>query len=330
MAPTSQTVLSNEIRVELYRQMLRAQLWEQRLLRFAEEGRTSGFYHAGRGQEAAAVGGVLPLRRDDYLLYDHRGLGHVIAKDVPIDKLFADFLGYTNGTTRGLGAGIVHIAWPERGVLGQSGTLGGSFVIAAGAGLSARYRRTDQVVLCFFGEGTANRGTFHEAMNVAALWDLPIVWLCVNNGWSVSVSFEAATSVPNIADRASAYGIPGQVVDGMDPEAVYTAVAAATERARDGQGPTLIEAKAYRYRGHYEGDPADYRSEEEKASWMERDPLVTYRQRLLDLGISTTDLDALQEQVQVEIDEAADAALQGKPPERSRIFEGLYSDNGAV
>jgi TPP-dependent pyruvate/acetoin dehydrogenase alpha subunit len=181
-------VITSEVQMDLYRGMLRVALWEQRLLRFIEEGRTSGFYHAGRGQEATAVGAVSALRKDDYLLYDHRGMGHAITKGVPTDKLFADFLGFAEGTTRGLGAGIVHIAWPEVGVLGQSGTLGGSFPVASGAGVSIRYRETDQVVLCFFGEGASNRGTFHEAANVAALWNLPVIWLCENNGYAVSVS----------------------------------------------------------------------------------------------------------------------------------------------
>ena len=155
------TTCAPETQFELYRGMLRVALWERKLLRFIEEGRTFGFYHAGRGQEATAVGAVSALRHDDYLLYDHRGMGHAITKGVPLEKLFADFLGFEQGTTRGLGAGIVHIAWPQTGVLGQSGTLGGSFPIAAGAGLSIRYLEQDRVVLCFFGDGASNRGTFH-------------------------------------------------------------------------------------------------------------------------------------------------------------------------
>jgi TPP-dependent pyruvate/acetoin dehydrogenase alpha subunit len=320
-------VITSEVQMDLYRGMLRVALWEQRLLRFIEEGRTSGFYHAGRGQEATAVGAVSALRKDDYLLYDHRGMGHAITKGVPTDKLFADFLGFAEGTTRGLGAGIVHIAWPEVGVLGQSGTLGGSFPVASGAGVSIRYRETDQVVLCFFGEGASNRGTFHEAANVAALWNLPVIWLCENNGYAVSVSAADSLSVPQVADRASAYGMPGVIVDGMNPEAVYLAVTTAVERARNGGGPSLIEAMTYRYRGHYEGDPQSYRTAEEVALWQAKDPLLVYPSLLLASGVVTQDwLDATRAEISVEIDQSAERALQGALPPDDRIFEYVYAN----
>jgi pyruvate dehydrogenase E1 component alpha subunit len=313
--------------LDLHEQMLRACLWEQRLLRFIEAGETSGFYHAGRGHEAVAAGACQPLCHDDYLLYDHRGMGHAIAKGIPLSVLFGDFLGRMCGSTRGLGAGIVHIAWPPLGILGQSGTLGGSFPLAAGAGLSARLRGTDQVALCFFGDGAANRGTFHEAANVAALWRLPVVWLCENNEYAVSVPFSASTSVPNIADRASAYGMPGVVVDGMDVVAVHDAVTAAVDRARSGGGPTLVEAKTYRFRGHYEGDPGTYRSKEEVERWRQRDPIVLHGRRLLDDGIaSQAELAALRERIATEVEEAAQEALASPLPEPSRVLEGVYAE----
>lgn len=317
--------------LDLYRHMVRVAAWEQRLLRFIEEGRTSGFYHAGRGQEATAVGATAALRRDDYLLYDHRGMGHAITKGVPLDLLFGDFLGVAEGTTGGLGAGIVHIAWPEVGVLGQSGTLGGGFVIGAGAGLSIRYRGTDQVVLCFFGEGASNRGTFHEAANAASLWKLPIVWLCENNGYSVSVPAAEALATAQVADRASAYGMPGVVVDGMDPIAVNEAVAAAVARARRGEGPTLIEAMTYRFRGHYEGDSESYRTREEVASWVERDPLVTFPTRLLNEGIADeAHLQAIRDDVAAEIEDAASRAAAGVAPATDRVRKFVYSDESVL
>lgn len=319
-------MITQEKQRELYREILRVSLWEQRLLRFIEEGKTSGFYHAGRGQEATAVGAVRALRDDDYLLYDHRGLGHAIAKGVPIDRLFGDFLGTVEGTTRGLGAGIVHIAWPELGVLGQSGTLGGSFPIAAGAAMSARYRGTDQVALCFFGEGASNRGTFHEAANAASLWKLPVIWLCENNGYAVSVPASESLSVPQVADRASAYGMPGVVVDGMDPVAVFEAVNTAVERARAGDGPTLIEAMTYRFRGHYEGDPQTYRSKEEVGEWEAKDPLLTYPRRLVEQGIATPEwIEQVRVDVAAEVESAAQRALLGSKPLPSRIFEYVYA-----
>ncbi|QNO38324.1 thiamine pyrophosphate-dependent dehydrogenase E1 component subunit alpha [Protaetiibacter sp. SSC-01] len=319
-------MIDPDTRRAIYREMLRVSVWEQRLRRFIEEGRTSGFYHAGRGQEATAVGATLALRADDYLLYDHRGMGHAIAKGVPIDKLFGDFLSTSEGTTRGLGAGIVHIAWPERGVLGQSGTLGGSFPIAAGAGISARYRESDQVVMCFFGDGASNRGTFHESANVASLWKLPVIWLCENNGYAVSVPVAESLSVPQVADRASAYGMPGVVVDGMDPDAVHAAVSDAVERARAGEGPTLIEAMTYRYRGHYEGDPQTYRPEGELAEWEAKDPLLTYPRRLLEEGVVTQQwLDDVLAEVTAEVESAAETAAAGTKPDPSRVYDYIYA-----
>ena len=315
----------------LYREMVRAAAWERRLMRFIEEGRTSGFFHAGRGQEAMAVGATLALREDDYLLYDHRGMAHAIAKGVPMDRLFGDFLGTTEGTTGGLGAGIVHIAWPEVGVLGQSGTLGGGFVLAAGAGLSIRYRATDQVVLCFFGEGASNRGTFHEAANAVSLWKLPVIWLCENNGYSVSVPAASALATPQVADRASAYGMPGIVVDGMDPVAVHEAVTAAVARARQGEGPTLIEAMTYRFRGHYEGDSETYRTREEVEAWMARDPLVTFPRRLCDEAVADeAQLALIEQEVHAAVDAAAEQALTGSRPDPRRVRLHRYVDESVL
>lgn len=317
-------MVSNKQLISFYEQMLRIMLWEQGLLRLIDEGKVSGFYHSGRGQEAVPVGGCAALRTDDYILYAHRGCGYMIAKGLALSKLFGDFLANMEGTTRGLGAGIVHIAWPSLGILGQSGTLGGCFPIAAGAGLSAKYRGTDQVCLCFFGDGTANRGTFHEAANAASVWKLPVIWLCENNQYAVSVPVHESTAVENIAERASAYGIPGVIVDGMDVVAVYEAVATAVERARRGEGPTLIEAKTYRFRGHFEGDPEPYRTREEVESWKKRDPITTLATRLQTGGIATaSELEAIRQKVQQEVDEAANIALKAPLPSRERIFEYL-------
>jgi len=311
--------------LDLYRRMVLASAWEQRLLRLIEEGQTSGFYHAGQGQEAVAAGGCSALRDDDYLLYDHRGLSQAIAKGIPLDRLFGDFLGREIGTTAGLGAGIVHIAWPALGILGQSGTLGGAFPIAAGAGLSARLRGSDQVVLCFFGEGASNRGTFQEAANAASLWRLPVVWLCENNNWAVSVSFAASSATPNVADRASAYNMPGVIVDGMDVVAVYEAVSAAVARARAGDGPTLIEAKTYRFRGHYEGDPQTYRTDAEVARWRERDPILLHERRLLEAGVAESDLKQIRAAAADKVHAAAERALASSKPRPERAFKGVLA-----
>lgn len=318
--------VDNAIRVDMLKTMLRMVIFEEHLLRLFEQGKISGFYHAGRGQEAVQAAAIATLRPDDYLLYAHRGVGYLVARGVPPSKLYGDFLGTTEGTVRGKGAGIVHIAWPQLGVLGQSGTLGGCFPIAAGAGLSIKLRGSDQVVLCFFGEGTGNRGTFHEAMNFAALHKLPVVFLCENNGYAVSVPVEQSTA-GKIADRAIGYGIPGQRINGMDPDETYTAVLGAVQRARAGEGPTLIEALCYRYRGHFEGDPDTYRSKEERQAWLERDPIQTYSARLKSEGLVTDEqIASWQAEFQQEMQAAAAIAEAAPLPDRSRIYEDLFAE----
>ncbi len=306
----------------LYENMLRSMLWEQGLLRAIDEGKVSGFYHAGRGQEAVPVGAIEALRKDDYLLYAHRGCAYMIAKGLPLSKLYGDFLGTTEGTTRGLGAGIVHIAWPELGILGQSGTVGGSFPIGAGAALSAKYRGSDQVVMCFFGEATGNRGTFHESLNAAALWKLPLILVCENNQWGVSVSAADSTAVENVADRAAAYGIEGRIIDGMDVEAVNSAATEAVEKARQGGGPTLLEAKTYRFRGHHEGDPGTYREKQDLEKWQARDPIVTTGERLAGDGV---DIEEIRRRVEAEVREAMEVAEKAPMPAEERLYEGVHA-----
>jgi len=302
-------------------------LWEQGLLDMQAEGRLSGFYHAGRGQEGVQVGAISALQPQDYLLYAHRGCGYMVARGMPMDVLYADFLGYREGSTRGLGAGIVHIAWPELGILGQSGTLGGSFPIAVGAALSARARRSDAVALCFFGDGTANRGTFHEAANAASVWKLPVVWLCENNGLAVSARFEDTCSVRSIADRAAGYGMPGVVVDGQDAVAVHKVVVEAVDRARSGGGPTLIEALTCRFRGHYEGDAQEYRDRGElERLRRERDPLdVVVKQLRTTLPDADAQMELVRSRVAAEVCASATKALTGTAPDKDRVFQYVYA-----
>ncbi|SHH06103.1 pyruvate dehydrogenase E1 component alpha subunit [Jatrophihabitans endophyticus] len=318
--PTDDTAL------EIYRVMHLARSWETRLLRMLDDGLVSGFYHAGRGHEALEVAGTLPLRPDDYLLYDHRGCAHMIAKGMSLVELFGDFLANDKGSTRGLGAGIVHIADPAHGVLGQSGTLGGGHVLAAGAALSARIRRTDQVVVNFFGDGAANRGTFHEAANAAGAWKLPVVYVVQNNGWAISTPQHRVTAVESFAERAAGYGMTGVRVDGMDPWAVHDAMTEAVERARGGGGPTLLEGTVARQRGHYEGDPMKYLSAEEIAVIRATDPVAAMRERLLADGTAdATGLDTLERESLAEVERAAEEALTGTLPGRERLTEGVYA-----
>lgn len=312
---------------ELYAMMVRIEACERKLLWLLDQGRVSGFYHSGRGQEAIPAGACAAIRRDDYILYAHRGIGYQVAKGLPLEKLFGDFLSNLMGTTGGLGAGTVHIACPPLGILGQGGTLGSCFPIAAGAGLSAKYRGSDQVVVCFFGDGTSNRGTFHEAANAVAVWKLPVVWLCENNGYGGMVRAASSMSVKDVAARGSAYSMPGTVVDGQDPEAVYAAVSNAVTRARSGEGPSLIEAKTYRFRGHYEGDPQTYRPAGEVDAIRRHDPIPRLAERLLSSGRANEgQLEELRRSIDQEIEAAYAAGSDAQLPGPERIAEHLYSE----
>lgn len=317
---------NDETKMAIYRMMYLSQQWEMQLLRFLDDGLVSGFYHSGRGHEALEVASMLAVRPDDYLLYDHRGCGHMIAKGMSMVELFGDFLGNDKGSTKGLGAGIVHIADPAHGVLGQSGTLGGGHVLAAGAGLSIKIRKTDQVAINFFGDGAANRGTFHEGANVAGAWKLPVIFIIQNNGWAISTPQSRVTAIESFSERAAGYGMAGITIDGMDPWVVYDTMAEAVTRARSGGGPTLIEGMVIRQRGHYEGDPMTYRPEGEVEKGRLLDPVPATRQRLLDEGVATEDsLTGLESEALAEIEAAAAESLTGTLPGRERLDEGVYA-----
>ena len=316
--------LTTDTKKDIYRTMFLAQAWEQALLRLMDENLAPASYHPGRGSEGTEVAATAALRPDDYLLYDHRGMAHIIAKGVSLVELFGDFLGNDLGTTGGLGAGIVHVCKPELGVLGQSGTLGGSQLIAAGAALSSKLRHTDQVTMCFFGDGAANRGTFHEAANAAGAWKLPLVFVVQNNGWAVSVPTSYSTG-GTFHDRAIGYGMTGYEVDGQDPFAVYEVAEEAVERARSGGGPSLIEAHTVRLTGHYASDPDGYRSAEVRAAYAEKDPIVKARLMLLEQGLATEDeLRGMEQTALDEVETARDKALTGTKPGAERLHQRVY------
>ena len=317
--------IPNQIRIELFRQMIRAQVAENSILRLIDAGKAQVLYHSARGQEAVSAGAMLALRNDDSMFYGHRGVGHLLTKGVNPTLIFGDILGTTAGSTGGLGAGIVHVVDPSVGVLGQSGTVGGTFPLAAGVALAAHYRGTDQVVLCMFGDGTANRGTFHEAANAVGAWGLPVIWLCENNGYAVSVSQSESTPITDLSIRAAGYGMPCVIVDGQDVELVYAEVLSAVERARQGLGPTFIEAKTVRFRGHFEGDPQNYRTDSDR-DFDAIDPIVKQRAKLISEGICT--LEATQQIVdecESEMELAIEAALAAPLPSVARAFEGVLS-----
>jgi pyruvate dehydrogenase E1 component alpha subunit len=304
----------------LYAMTARIRAVELRLHQHINEHGFGGFWHPGLGQEGLQAGAVDPLRREDYLFYAHRGLGYALAKGMPLEALLGDLFGRTSGSTRGKGGGTVHFADPELGVLGQGGTLGSNFPMGAGAALSTKLLGLDRVTAIFFGEGASARGTFHEAALQASVWKLPLVWICENNGWALSAPFAEQSPTENVADRAAAYGVPGVVVDGQDALAVRKVVAEAVERARAGSGPTLIEAKTLRIRGHYEGDRQTYRDDLTDGLDIPRDPLELLR-RQIDPAVAKK----LDDEARTEVEQALERTLAAPKPEPQVIFEDVWT-----
>ena len=300
-----------------YRTMLLIRRFEEKVDRLFATGELSGTSHLCAGQEATAVGGCAALQPDDLVSSNHRGHGHFLAKGGDPKRIMAELFGKETGYSRGKG-GTQHMACLEIGFLGSFGITGGGIPIATGAALSAKLRKTGQVVLCFFGEGAANQGTFNESLNMAAIWRLPVVYLCENNLYAMSTPFGKAFAIGDIADRAAGYDMPGEVVDGNHLQTVKSAVAQAGSRARSGDGPTLIEAKTYRYFGHSRSDTRPYRTKQEEEDWKARDPINRARDFLSEQGwLKQTQDEEIRDQVKHEIEEAVEFARQSPvlPPE---------------
>jgi pyruvate dehydrogenase E1 component alpha subunit len=314
IAPDNQAVA-----LDLYREVARIRAIELLLNRHISEHGFGGFWHPGLGQEGVQAGAVSALREDDYLFYAHRGLGYALAKGMSPVTLLADLFGRSGGSVGGKGGGTVHFVDPERGVLGQGGTVGSSFVLGAGAGISAQMLGSDRVVAIFFGDGAAARGTFHEAALTAAVWKLPLVWVCENNGWAISVPIAEQSPTEDIADRAAAYGVPGVVVDGQDALAVREVTAEAVARARAGEGPTLIEAKTLRVRGHFEGDKQAYREDLADGLEVPRDPLKILRET-----VDAAAADRLDEAAREEAEAALAEVLAMPEPDPDVVTEGVW------
>ncbi|MBL8057138.1 MAG: thiamine pyrophosphate-dependent dehydrogenase E1 component subunit alpha [Anaerolineales bacterium] len=285
-------------------------------------GRVHGTMHLSIGQEATAVGAASALRRGDYLLNHHRGHGHCLAWfDSDVDAMMAEFMGKETGYCRGRG-GSMHIANVDANNLGANGIVAGGVPLAVGVGLSIKMRRTDQVVMVNFGDGASNEGAFHESINMASIWKLPVIYLCENNQYAMSMPITKSVNVSQISDRAAAYGIPGVTVDGNDPVSVYEAVSAAVVRARAGQGPSLVEAVTYRWRGHSKSDKQAYRTREEVKEWQARDPIRRYAAAV---GVSDADLDTLRQAAVQRIEQAVAFAEASPEPSVEQIQEGVYA-----
>jgi acetoin:2,6-dichlorophenolindophenol oxidoreductase subunit alpha len=307
------------------RQMYLIRLFEEQAEQLYIRGLIHGTMHLSIGQEASAVGACAALQPDDYILSTHRGHGHCIAKGARIERMMAEFMGKETGYCRGRG-GSMHIADVEGGNLGANGIVAGGIPIATGVGLSLKMRRDPRICLTFFGDGAANEGAFHEALNMAAIWNLPVVFFCENNTYAMSMHVARAFPIANISDRAAAYGFPGVTVDGNDFFAVYAAANEAVTRARSGGGPTLIEAKTYRWRGHSKSDRNLYRTQQEIDEWKQRDPIPRLQNRLLELDLlSETEIAAIQAESQAAIEAAVEFARNSPDPDPAGLEDEVYA-----
>jgi len=318
----------DELKVQLYRMMLRIRRFEEKLIDLKARGSIPGVLHLYIGEEATATGTCAALRPDDYITSTHRGHGHCIAKGGDISRMIAELFGRSTGYCCGKG-GSMHIANINLGILGANGIVSAGMPIAGGAALSIKMRGTEQVVVCFFGDGGANQGAFHESLNMAAIWKLPVIFVCENNQYAISVAQSRSSSIRDIYLRKDSYGIHGCMVDGNDVMAVYEAAREAAQRARLGEGPTLIECKTYRWRGHYEGE-ADrtytYRNNEEIEEWKKRCPIERFHKKLLEEGIfGEDDFEGMELEIRKEIEEAIHFAENSPFPEPEEALTGLYA-----
>ena len=318
--------MKKEEYLDLYRVMVRIRKFEQQATDSFEIGDIPGMVHLSMGQEATEAGACSVLKRTDFITSTHRGHGHMIAKGGRTDRMMAELCARRDGYCRGKG-GSMHISSSEIGMLGANGMVGAGMPIATGAGLCSWIKGTDDVTVCFFGDGASNEGLFHECLNFAALKSLPVVFLCENNLYGISTCTTRSMKEQNIAARAHGYGIPGVIIDGNDVLAVREAVEEAVLRARAGEGPTLIEAKTYKHHGHFEGDSAGYRPEEEVQEWLEKDPIPRYASYLVKNGLAVeSDIAAIDDEIAAEIAAAVAFALNSEPLDPKETCADVYSD----
>jgi len=319
--------IEKEILIKLYTTMVKIRLFEERIVDLYARGLVPGLAHLYIGEEAVASGVCAELRQEDYITSTHRGHGHVIAKGADLKPMMAELFGKKTGYCKGKG-GSMHIADMEIGILGANGIAGGGLPIAVGSGMSAKWRGTDQVTVCFFGDDASNNGTFHESLNLASLYKLPVIFICENNKYGISVSREKQTLIQDIALRATTYAMPGVTVDGNDVLEVYQASLKALKRGWAGEGPSLIECKTYRWRGHHEGDPNQgrrYRTTEEIEGWKKKDPIERLAAKLIADNILTRKkMDTLKKEVLEEIDKAVAFANESEFPALEDLYEDVY------
>ncbi len=318
--------LNKDSMKNLYIKMKKIREFETKAASLFAEGKIPGFVHLYIGEEAVATAVCELLREEDFITSTHRGHGHIIAKGGELKYMMAELFGKETGYCKGKG-GSMHIADRTKGILGANGIVGAGQPIAVGAGLSCKYLKTDTICVCFFGDASTNQGTFHEALNLASIWKLPIVFVCENNYYGISMSQGRHQAIKDIADRGGAYSIPGIAVDGNDVLAVYEAAAEAIARARKGNGPSLIECKTYRQRGHFEGDPGSYKPLEEQQEWLKKDPIPRFIEFLKENNIfDDNDLKQFDGDIMKELDDAIKFADESPLPSVEKTVEDVYSD----
>ena len=322
--------LSNERQIALLEMIITLRRFEQMVAELYRESFIPGFVHLYIGEEAVAVGACAALRDDDYITSTHRGHGHCAAKGCDLKLMMAELFGKKTGYCKGKG-GSMHMADFERGIIGAIGIVGGGFPIAVGCALSSQMRGTDQVSVCFFGDGASNQGTFHESLNLAAIWKLPVVFVCENNFFGISMRQSEHQAVSTVAQRAFSYGMPGVTVDGNDVLAVHAAVEEAVKSARSGGGPSLVECVTYRWRGHCESDPPLHsRSEKELEDWKEKCPIKRFTEKLIASGVITAkDVNEMTRKVAARIDEAVQFAKESPAPAPEEAMEDIYAEENA-
>jgi acetoin:2,6-dichlorophenolindophenol oxidoreductase subunit alpha len=330
VSTTTEPVADEQVRLGMYRMMQEARLFEKRAQDLFLEGLIKGTSHLALGQEAVAAGFAAALRPDDLVYCTYRGHVHTLLRGAPMGALMAELMGRANGICGGKG-GSMHLTDVAHGAMGSYAIVGAHMPIAAGAAWAAQERETGQVVVCFFGDGTTNIGAFHEALNLAVVWRLPVVYVCENNLYMEYTAIGDVTAVANpAADRASAYGLEPVVVDGNDVDVVYETATRLVERAREGGGPALVEAKTYRHGGHSRADPAKYRPDDEVEAWLARDPIPAHRDRLLASGVEPEMIDRVEREALELVDRATEEAKAGPYPEPEALGTELWADGGSA
>ncbi|MBQ9837370.1 MAG: thiamine pyrophosphate-dependent dehydrogenase E1 component subunit alpha [Oscillospiraceae bacterium] len=317
-------------KMSMYRNMLEQRVFEKAVQEQYEEGNIPNSAHLYLGQEAIAAGVSMALRPDDYILPSHRGHAQILAKGCDMNRMMAELFGRVDGYCKGKG-GSMHLAVAEHGVLGSIGIVGCNMALAVGAGMAAKKNGTGQVAICYFGDGASNRGTFHEGMNLCSIQKLPVIYALENNHYGMFSDYRDMVNVEHISCRAAGYGVPGETVDGNDPWACYEAAKKAIDRARAGEGPSMIEFMTWRHNGHFEGDPDAreflFRDPKEHEAWLKRDPIVVVRKQLIDEGTCTEDeMVAMEAEVRKQVDEAVAFAHASAWPPVSEVYTDVYAD----